>query len=85
MDDPFDRAERYRLRATELRASAAEVAERDVRAALMAVADALDEHARNLEATTLWLRSARRTGRAPVTAAADWPFRHDTGDLPRAV
>ena len=68
MIDPFERAESCRRRAAELRDSAARAAERETCAVLLALAEALEQHARSLEVTILKLGSARR---AAVPEAAD--------------
>jgi hypothetical protein len=51
MMDPFNRAEQYRARAEELRTIAEHMSARDAKASLIAIADGLDHHARNLETT----------------------------------
>jgi hypothetical protein len=70
MLDPFDRAERCPARAEELRAFAAKLAERDARAVTLAVADSLELHARNLEATAVKFHWGHLPSRPALPAAA---------------
>ena len=70
MMDPLDRAERYRSRAEELRRMADGMRERDARAALLAVAEGLDHHARNLDATGVKFRWGHRPWRRRSEQAA---------------
>ena len=60
MADPFDKAEKWRSRADELRAVAGEMREPMARESLLRIADSLMHHAVNLETTSLKIRSARR-------------------------
>ena len=72
MPDAFDRAERWRSRAEELRVIAAEMHERAARESLQAIAGALDEHAGKLEEVLLKVRCVRARaapGRPPGQAA----------------
>jgi hypothetical protein len=71
MMDPFNRAERCRARAEELRAVAAGLHERDARIAIRAVAASLDLHARNLEAVAVKFRWGHLPSRPALPAAAD--------------
>jgi hypothetical protein len=71
MMDPLNRAERWRARAEELRVIAAGVHERDAKAAIRAVADSLDLHARNLEAVAVKFRWGHRPSCPALPAAAD--------------
>ena len=68
MMDPFDRAERCRSRAEELRAFAAKLTEREARTAILAVADSLESHARNLETAAVQFHLGSR---GTLPAAAD--------------
>jgi len=68
MTDPFDKADRCRSRAKELRDVAARSGERDVRAVLIAIAESLDAHARTLEQVGFRFRLFSR---ARMPAAAD--------------
>ena len=58
--DPFNKAERWRSRADELRALADELTEHDAKMSLLGIADALEHHATNLETAALNFRLARR-------------------------
>jgi hypothetical protein len=58
--DPFDRAERCRARADELRAVAAGLHERDAKAAIRAVAHSFDLYAHNLETAGVNFRWGHR-------------------------
>ena len=60
MPDPFDRAERWRTRAAELRAVAEGMSEAVARDSLLRIADSLLHHAVNLETESLKIRGARR-------------------------
>jgi hypothetical protein len=60
MPDPFDRAERWRSRAAELRGVAEGMSEPVARDSLLRIADTLMHHAVNLETTSLKIRGARR-------------------------
>jgi hypothetical protein len=60
MPDPFDRAERWRSRAAELRAVAEGMSEPMARESLLRIADSLLHHAANLETVSLKIRRARR-------------------------
>ena len=60
MPDPFDRAERWRTRAAELRAVAEGMSEAVARDSLLRIADSLLHHAVNLETVSLKIRGARR-------------------------
>jgi hypothetical protein len=60
MADPFDKAEKWRSRATELRALAGGMHEPMARESLLRIADTLMHHAVNLETTSLKIRGARR-------------------------
>lgn len=69
MMDPFNRAERYRARAGELRITAQRMREPDTKDALLAIADGLDHHARNLDAAGVkfhWGHRASRRAEEPV-------------------
>jgi hypothetical protein len=68
MMDPFNRAERWRSRAAELRAIADRLSERDARASTLAIANSLEHHARNLEAVAVKFNYG---GRAALREAAD--------------
>ena len=68
---PFDRAQRCRARAEELRAVATRLHERDARIAIRAVADSLDLHARNLETTAVKFRWGHLPARRAFPVAAD--------------
>jgi hypothetical protein len=70
MMDPFDRTERCRARAEELRAFAAKLAEHDASAVTLAVADSLELHARNLEATAVKFHWGHLPSRPALQAAA---------------
>jgi len=77
MSDPFDRAETCRARAAELGAAAARTSEPDAEAALLTLADTLEQHARTLEAAAIKFRvtrrvvPTRRTADREIEAAAD--------------
>jgi hypothetical protein len=60
MADPFNKAERWRWRADELRLLAVRTCEPVARASLTKMADALDQHARKLEEMALKMRCTRR-------------------------
>jgi len=61
MMDPFNRAERWRLRAAELRAMADRLSERDAKASILAIANSLEHHARNLEGVAVKFNYGWRT------------------------
>ena len=70
MLDPFDRAQRWRTRAAELRAVAEGMSEAVARDSLLRIADSLLHHAVNLETVSLKIRGARRwRGLTPKHAA----------------
>ena len=71
MMDPFNRAERWRARAEELRLIAAGLHERDAKSAIRAVAGSLDLHARNLEKAGVNFRWGHRPSRRALPAVAD--------------
>lgn len=58
MRNAFDRAERWRMRAGELRAVAARTHDHAARSSLQAIAAALDGHARKIEEMALKIRRA---------------------------
>jgi hypothetical protein len=58
--DPFNKAERWRSRADELRALAEGLSQREAKLSLLNMADALEHHAQNLEAAALNFRVTRR-------------------------
>ena len=60
MPDPFDKAEKWRSRADELRALAGGMREPMARESLLQIADTLMHHAINLETMSLKIRGARR-------------------------
>ena len=60
MPDPFDKAEKWRSRADELRTLAGGMREPMARESLLRIADTLMHHAVNLETTSLKIRGARR-------------------------
>lgn len=60
MRNAFDRAERWRQRAAELRAVAKHMRDGGARSSLQAIAAALDEHARKIEEMALKIRRAHR-------------------------
>jgi hypothetical protein len=66
--DPFNKAERWRSRADELRALADELTERDAKMSLLGIAEALERHATNLERAALNFGVSRRV---VVREAAD--------------
>ena len=68
MTDPFEKADRCRSRAKELRGLATRTGERDVRAVLTEVAESLEAHARTLEEAALKFGVFSR---ARMAAAAD--------------
>ena len=59
-DHPFDKAEKWRSRADELRALAGGMREPMARESLMRIADTLMHPAVNLETVSLKIRGARR-------------------------
>jgi hypothetical protein len=70
MPDPFDKAEKWRSRAAELRALAGGMSEPMARESLLRIADTLMHHAVNLETTSLKIRGARRWRSVPSQRAA---------------
>jgi UDP-N-acetyl-D-mannosaminuronate dehydrogenase len=60
MTSLFDKAENYRSRSAELRSLAARVNEPAARTTLATLADALEEHARTLEAVAIRFGVAHR-------------------------
>jgi len=60
MADPFDKAEKWRSRASELRTLAGGMSEPMARESLLRIADTLMHHAVNLETMQLKIRGARR-------------------------
>lgn len=59
MRNAFDRAERWRQRAAELRVVADRMKDHAARLSLQAIADALDAHARKIEKMALKIRHAQ--------------------------
>ena len=70
MPDPFDKAEKWRSRANELRLLAGGMHEPMARESLLRIADTLMHHAVNLETMSLKIRGARRWGRLSSKHAA---------------
>jgi hypothetical protein len=69
MANPFDKAERWRLRAQELHTLADDAAEPVVRRSLLDIADSLEQHARHLEEMAVKVRGLRNRMREPRLAA----------------
>ena len=67
MIDPFDKAERWRSRAAELRAIANRTHEPEARAGLLEIADGLDHHSRALENMAVALHCTGRVFRGSAT------------------
>ncbi len=67
MLDPFDKADRWRCRAEELRTLAGGMHERDARVGLLKIADALEHHAGQLEDMALRLPCYAPVFRAGAT------------------
>ena len=67
MIDPFDKAERWRSRAAELRGIADRMREPDARLRLLDIADGLEHHARSLEGMAVRLRCTGRVFRGSAT------------------
>jgi hypothetical protein len=68
MMDPFKRAERWRARAEELNAMADRLSEPDAKASILAIANSLEHHARNLETAAVKFNYGQR---AAMREAAD--------------
>lgn len=70
MRNVFDKAERWRQRAAELRVVADRMSEHSARSAVMAIAAALEEHARKIEEMALKIGHVQRVSRIDCRAAA---------------
>jgi uncharacterized protein Yka (UPF0111/DUF47 family) len=65
MPNAFDRAERWRQRAVELRAVADRMSDHKAQSLLQAIAAALDGHARKIEEMALKIRRVHHAADAP--------------------